>query len=62
MALWVTHALEGEALPVYCGGLKVRDWIDVEDQCQGLDGGLRKGDLARSATSAGTQWGPKWLW
>jgi dTDP-glucose 4,6-dehydratase len=34
--LMVTNAFDGEPLPVYGDGLQVRDWIHVEDHCEGL--------------------------
>ncbi len=35
--LFVTNALEDQALPMYGDGLNVRDWLFVEDHCQALD-------------------------
>ncbi len=34
--LFVTNALDGEALPVYGDGMQIRDWIYVTDHCQGI--------------------------
>jgi len=34
--LFVTNAIEGEALPVYGTGLNTRDWIHVDDHCAAL--------------------------
>ncbi|MEQ8833748.1 MAG: dTDP-glucose 4,6-dehydratase [Miltoncostaeaceae bacterium] len=34
--LFVTNALDGESLPVYGDGMQVRDWIHVEDHCEGI--------------------------
>jgi dTDP-glucose 4,6-dehydratase len=34
--LFVTNALEDEALPVYGTGKNVRDWIHVEDHCEAI--------------------------
>jgi dTDP-glucose 4,6-dehydratase len=36
-------ALEGKPLPVYGDGKNVRDWIQVEDHCQGIILALEKG-------------------
>lgn len=32
----ITRALQGKSLPVYGDGKNVRDWIHVEDHCQGI--------------------------
>lgn len=34
--LFVTNALDGLELPVYGDGLQVRDWIYVDDHCEGI--------------------------
>jgi dTDP-glucose 4,6-dehydratase len=41
-------ALAGEPLPVYGNGLNVRDWIHVEDHCQGILLALEKGSAGAS--------------
>jgi len=41
--LFVTNALEGEALPLYGDGKQVRDWLFVEDHCAGIEVVLRQG-------------------
>lgn len=41
--LFVTNAIDGEALPVYGDGLNVRDWLFVDDNCAGIDLVLSKG-------------------
>jgi dTDP-glucose 4,6-dehydratase len=41
--LFVTNALDGEALPLYGDGKQVRDWLFVEDHCAGIDAVLRNG-------------------
>jgi dTDP-glucose 4,6-dehydratase len=41
--LMIANALRGEPLPVYGDGRNVRDWIHVEDHCQGLLAALEKG-------------------
>jgi dTDP-glucose 4,6-dehydratase len=42
--LFITNALDGQALPVYGDGLNVRDWLYVEDNCEGVDLVLREGE------------------
>ena len=34
--LFVTNALDEEALPVYGDGMQIRDWMHVEDHCAGI--------------------------
>jgi dTDP-glucose 4,6-dehydratase len=41
--LFVTNAIDGEALPVYGDGLNVRDWLFVDDNCAGIDRVLSRG-------------------
>lgn len=44
----ILNALEGKPLPVYGAGLNVRDWIHVEDHCQGIWAALTKGKPGES--------------
>ena len=39
----LTCALSGKAMPVYGDGRNVRDWIHVEDHCEGVLAALEKG-------------------
>jgi dTDP-glucose 4,6-dehydratase len=41
--LFITNAIDEQALPVYGDGLNVRDWLYVDDNCAGIDAVLRKG-------------------
>lgn len=41
--LMIHHALAGKNLPVYGDGKQVRDWIHVEDHCEGVWLALAKG-------------------
>jgi dTDP-glucose 4,6-dehydratase len=41
--LFVTNALDAEALPVYGDGMQVRDWIHVDDHCEGIWAALEGG-------------------
>ena len=41
--LFITNALDGEALPLYGDGRQVRDWLFVEDHCAGIEFVLREG-------------------
>jgi dTDP-glucose 4,6-dehydratase len=42
--LFVTNALDGEPLPVYGDGMQVRDWIHVEDHCEGIWTAMERGE------------------
>jgi dTDP-glucose 4,6-dehydratase len=41
--LFITNALDGEALPLYGDGRQVRDWLFVEDHCAGIEFVLHEG-------------------
>ena len=41
--LFVTNALDGLELPVYGDGMQVRDWIYVDDHCEGIWTALTEG-------------------
>ncbi len=43
--LFITNAIDDQALPVYGDGLNVRDWLYVDDNCAGIDAVLRGGAL-----------------
>ena len=42
--LFVTNALDGHELPVYGDGMQVRDWIHVEDHCEGIWAAMSGGE------------------
>ncbi|MHB9003930.1 MAG: dTDP-glucose 4,6-dehydratase [Coriobacteriia bacterium] len=42
--LFVTNALEGKQLPLYGDGLNVRDWLHVDDHCDGIETVLVHGE------------------
>ena len=41
--LFVTNAIDGDALPLYGDGRNVRDWLFVDDNCAAIDLVLRRG-------------------
>jgi len=41
--LFVTNALDGLELPVYGDGMQIRDWIYVDDHCEGIWTALTEG-------------------
>ncbi len=46
--LAITRAICNEEIPVYGDGMQVRDWIHVEDHCQGIELILKKGQLGET--------------
>ena len=42
-SLFITNAIDDEALPLYGDGLQVRDWLYVADHCAGIDLVLHEG-------------------
>lgn len=43
--LMIINALHDRPLPIYGGGLNVRDWLYVEDHCRAIDLIIRKGKV-----------------
>ena len=41
--LFVTNALEGATMPLYGDGRNVRDWLHVDDHCDGIEAALLRG-------------------
>lgn len=41
--LMISHAVMGERLPVYGDGQNVRDWLNMLDNCRGIDAVLHRG-------------------
>ena len=39
----ITNALDGKPIPVYGDGMQVRDWLHVDDHCDGIDRALHEG-------------------
>ncbi len=51
--LMILNALEGRALPIYGDGGNVRDWLHVEDHCDGLLAALERGRLGEKYNVGG---------
>jgi dTDP-glucose 4,6-dehydratase len=51
--LMILNALEGKPLPVYGDGLNVRDWLYVEDHCDGVLRVLRRGRVGEKYNIGG---------
>lgn len=45
--LFITNALQGKELPLYGDGMNVRDWIYVDDNCEGIDTVLHHGEVGQ---------------
>lgn len=43
--LFITNLIEGKKIPVYGDGMNVRDWINVADNCEGIDAVLHYGKI-----------------
>jgi len=52
--LMILNALDGRALPIYGDGMNVRDWLYVEDHCEGILLVLRKGKFGRHYNIGGS--------
>ena len=53
ISLFVTNALDGQELPVYGDGLQVRDWIYVDDHCEGVWTAMERGVAGEVYTAGG---------
>jgi len=52
--LMILNAIEARPLPIYGDGLNVRDWLYVEDHCEGILLALEKGQLGRHYNIGGS--------
>ncbi len=46
--LAITNLIDNKKVPVYGDGLYVRDWLYVQDHCQGIEAVLTKGQIAET--------------
>jgi dTDP-glucose 4,6-dehydratase len=46
--LAVTNLVDGKAIPIYGDGMNVRDWLHVDDHCEGIDLVLRNGKIGEA--------------
>ena len=51
--LMILNAVEGKPLPIYGDGSNVRDWLFVEDHCEGIHLALRKGQVGEKYNIGG---------
>ncbi len=53
--LFITNLLRGKKVPLYGEGKNIRDWIFVEDNCNGIEIALRSGKVGEVYNIAGEQ-------
>jgi dTDP-glucose 4,6-dehydratase len=53
--LFLMNALAGKPLPIYGDGLNVRDWLHVDDHCQGIELVLNRGRVGDTYNIGGGQ-------
>jgi dTDP-glucose 4,6-dehydratase len=53
--LFVTNALDGEALPVYGDGRQRREWLHVDDHCAAVEAVLRNGAAGEAYNIGGEE-------
>jgi dTDP-glucose 4,6-dehydratase len=51
--LFIIRCLEGGPLPIYGDGMNVRDWLFVEDHCNGIDAVLERGEVGQTYNIGG---------
>jgi len=54
LPLMITNLLEDKSLPIYGDGLQQRDWLHVEDHCQGIFAVLERGKIGEVYNIGGT--------
>jgi dTDP-glucose 4,6-dehydratase len=55
LPLFITNALEGLPLPVYGDGRQRREWLHVDDHCDGIELALRKGAAGETYNVSGQE-------
>ncbi len=55
LPLFITNALEGEHLPVYGDGRQRREWLHVDDHCDGIERALRHGVAGEAYNISGQE-------
>lgn len=51
--LFILNALHGFSLPIYGDGMNVRDWLHVDDHCQGIELVLARGRIGETYNIGG---------
>ena len=53
----IRSCIEGKPIPIYGNGSNIRDWLFVEDHCQGIDAVLRNGTVGEVYNlGGGNEW------
>jgi dTDP-glucose 4,6-dehydratase len=55
LPLFITNALDGQQLPVYGDGKQRREWLHVDDHCDGIVLALRKGAAGEAYNISGQE-------
>jgi dTDP-glucose 4,6-dehydratase len=55
LPLFITNALDGRHLPVYGDGRQRREWLHVEDHCDGIEVALRHGAAGEAYNISGQE-------
>jgi dTDP-glucose 4,6-dehydratase len=55
LPLFITNAFDGEHLPVYGDGKQRREWLHVEDHCDGIEIALRQGAAGEAYNISGQE-------
>jgi dTDP-glucose 4,6-dehydratase len=55
LPLFITNALDGEHLPVYGDGKQRREWLHVDDHCDGIERALRQGVAGEAYNISGQE-------
>ncbi len=55
LPLFITNALDGQHLPVYGDGRQRREWLHVEDHCDGIELALRRGAAGEAYNISGQE-------
>ena len=54
LPLFITNAIDDEALPLYGDGKQVRDWLYVDDHCSAIDVALHRGQPGQIYNAGGS--------
>ncbi len=49
----ITNALQGKPLPVYGNGTNIRDWLYVDDHCEGIKAVILRGKIGETYNIGG---------
>jgi dTDP-glucose 4,6-dehydratase len=55
LPLFITNAFDRQPLPVYGDGKQRREWLHVDDHCEGIEVALRKGEAGQAYNVSGQE-------